>query len=296
VYIIAGLGVKRETGDGANLIAASFPTSFSLSRSTPFVTTELLFNRGRFGANFGLRGDYPSSAERRYSPTIGFTYVSPSRRLSAKLGMQWAYKLPSFFSLADPSIGNPGLLPERNRSIDGGVTVRLGDGRPEFSVTVFKNRFKDLIDFSAETFTLVNRSEVHAAGTEMELSIPLGDALSAKGQATFVSTRIEGTTEMLRDRPRFRTGWALDWKPAASWRVRPEVRWVSSRADLQIPVPQFDRAPGYWNTDLLVDYTRGKFTYFARVQNLANSRYEEFVGFPNPGITVAGGIRTEISR
>jgi vitamin B12 transporter len=290
LYAVVGAGIKRETGSGDNLIAESFPTSFSLTRSTPFVTNELLFNRGRFGASFSIRGDFPSTARRNYSPNVGFTYASSSKRVRARIGMQWAYKLPSFFALADPSIGNPDLRPERNRAIDGGVSLHFGDGRPTVSLTLFKNRFKDLIDFSADTFRLVNRTVVHASGTEAELSVPLIDQLSVRGQATFVSTRIEGTTETLRDRPRFRTGLGLDWKPATGWRVRPETRWVSSRADFQIPVPERDRASAYWNTNLLVDYTRSSFTFFMRVQNLANRKYEEFVGFPNPGITIAGGV------
>ena len=71
---------------------------------------------------------------------------------------------------------------------------------------------------------------------------------------------------------------------------------MSSRADFQIPVPQQDRAPGYWNADLLVDYTRGPATFFLRAQNLTNYNYEEFVGFPNPGIVIAGGIRTQVTK
>jgi iron complex outermembrane receptor protein/vitamin B12 transporter len=296
LYAIVGAGIKRETGRGDNLIAESFPTEFSLARSTPFAAGEVLFNRGRFGASFAVRGDYPSSARRNYSPNLGFTYVSSNRRVRARLGLQWAYKLPSFFALADPSIGNPQLLPERNRAIDGGVNLYFGDGRTNFGVTVFSNRFKDLIDFSSDSFRLVNRSVVYAKGTEAELSIPLADKFSVRGQATFVATRIEGTAEKLRDRPRFRTSWRLDWEPALRWRVRPEVRWVSSRVDFQIPVPQLDRAPGYWNADLLVDYTRGPATLFMRAQNLTNRNYEEFVGFPNPGIVIAGGIRTQVTK
>jgi outer membrane cobalamin receptor len=296
LYAIVGAGIKRETGSGDNLIAESFPTSFSLTRSTPFVTNELLFNRGRFGASFSIRGDFPSTARRNYSPNVGFTYASASKRVRARMGLQWAYKLPSFFALADPSIGNPDLRPERNRAIDGGVSLHFGDRRPTLSLTLFKNRFKDLIDFSEETFRLVNRSVVHASGTEAEFVVPLVDQLSVRWQATFVSTRIEGTTETLRDRPRFRTGLGLDWRPAAGWRIRPETRWVSSRADFQIPVPERDRAAGNSTTDLLVDYTRSPFTFFVRLQNLANFKYEEFVGFPNPGITAAGGVTVHLTK
>jgi iron complex outermembrane receptor protein/vitamin B12 transporter len=296
LYAIAGAGLKRETGRGDNLIAQAFPTSFSLTRSTPFVTSELLFNRGRVNVSFAVRGDYPSSARRNYSPNLGFTWASPSKRVRARAGLQWAYKLPSFFSLADPSIGNPQLRPERNRAVDGGVHLYFGDGRTNLALTVFKNRFTDLIDFSSESFRLVNRSVVHTAGIEVEFSAPLAEKLSFRGQATFVDTRIEGTTETLRDRPRFRTGWGLNWEPAEGWRVRPETRWVSSRADFQIPVPAMDRAPGYWNADLLVDYTRASFTYFVRLQNLTDRKYEEFVGFPNPGFAIAGGISTHLPR
>jgi vitamin B12 transporter len=208
--------------------------------------------------------------------------------------MQWAFKLPSFFALADPSVGNPNLRPEETRAIDGGITLYPGDRGISLSFSAFRNRFEDLIDFSAESFQLVNRSVVYATGTEAEVVIPVINTVSIGGQATFVDTRIEGTTERLRDRPRWRTGWNLDWRPVPAWRLRPEIRWVSSRTDFQIPVPERDIAPRYWSSDLLVDYSQSRITVFARAQNLTNRKYEEFVGFPNPGFSISVGMTARI--
>jgi hypothetical protein len=47
---------------------------------------------------------------------------------------------------------------------------------------------------------------------------------------------------------------------------------------------------------LLVDYTRSSVTLFVRLQNLANRKYEEFVGFPNPGISIAGGVTAHFTK
>jgi outer membrane cobalamin receptor len=291
---ILGGGVRRETGRGSNLIAEVVPTDFSLTRSTPFVTGELQYSRGAFGASFATRTDFPSGS-RRYSPDFGFTYRSPSGRFRARVGLRHAFKLPSFFALADPSVGNPDLIPEKNRAIDGGIGVFLGEGKPSVSVSVFGNRFRDLIDFSPQVFKLVNRSIAHANGAEVEVTVPLRDTLQIRVHATFVRSRIEGTNEPLRDRPRWRTGLGVIWKPIQRLEFRHHTRWVSSRADFQIPIPQ-PKAPAYWNTDVITEYTVSKVSLFVRLDNAGNSRYEEFIGFPKPGFAIAAGLSTRITR
>jgi hypothetical protein len=39
------------------------------------------------------------------------------------------------------------------------------------------------------------------------------------------------------------------------------------------------------------DYTRGGATLFLKVQNLFNQNFQQFVGFPDPGRWVTGGLR-----
>jgi vitamin B12 transporter len=71
-----------------------------------------------------------------------------------------------------------------------------------------------------------------------------------------------------------------------------EALWVSTRFDFQTPVPQFTKAPSYFVANVGVDRkVNEKLTVYARVENILNRVYQEYVGFPNPGISARAGLR-----
>ena len=121
------------------------PASFDLSRSIggPFAETTwdcacgLVFQAG-------LRGDFPTGASPEATPRVGASYRIPDT--DAVLSANWGegFKLPSFFSLANPIVGNPNLKPERSQGFDAGIRYSAWSRRLTINVTYFDNKVKNL--------------------------------------------------------------------------------------------------------------------------------------------------------
>jgi outer membrane receptor protein involved in Fe transport len=76
---------------------------------------------------------------------------------------------------------------------------------------------------------------------------------------------------------------------------REALIWIGAsfagRFDFQIPVPDITTVGGYSTTNLIVNYEiNDSLSAHVRAENLLNSNFHEYVGFPNPGIYVRAGI------
>jgi outer membrane cobalamin receptor len=201
------------------------------------------------------------------------------------------FKVPSFFSLSDPIVGNPDLKPETSRSIDAGVTQALWDNRVTLSATYFYNRFDDLIDFDTATFQLVNRDEVTTQGVELSLRMQPWSAIGFTAHMTYVETDIENSPTELRNRPKWRGGFAVLWHPLPALDINVSTLFVSESLDFSVPTGERD-LDDYSHTDVAVTWTVvSTLQLFVKVNNLFDADYEEAIGFPAPGINPSGGIR-----
>jgi outer membrane cobalamin receptor len=68
------------------------------------------------------------------------------------------------------------------------------------------------------------------------------------------------------------------------------------RADFQVPVLDQTTVGGYSTTSLSSSYDLGhSVTAFVRLDNLLDDKFQEFIGFPSPGITVRVGLGFKMS-
>ena len=222
---------------------------------------------------------------------MGFSYLLSQSKTRFRATWGKGYKLPSFFALGDPNIGNPELLPERSRAWDLGVEQELLNSRLSFGAAYFDNTFRDLIDFSAESFRLVNRRQVVANGVELEGHYDLTRGAQLLAQLSYVNSDIRDSNEPLRDRPKWRGGFGLDWHTTPSSVLYFRYTAVGDRFDFQVPVPERSVADGYQTLDVAFSYKlNGNITAFVRADNLLDRKYQEFIGFPNPGIFARAGV------
>ena len=67
---------------------------------------------------------------------------------------------------------------------------------------------------------------------------------------------------------------------------------MGKRFDFQLPVPEMGTVGGYSTSSVVFNY---QLPYgleaFGRVDNVLDSRYHEFIGFPHPGIYARSGVR-----
>ncbi|MCH2695102.1 MAG: TonB-dependent receptor [Acidobacteriia bacterium] len=289
-----GIKVRSEDGTNSTLIAEQFPSGFDLQRETLATYGELLYRSNQLTASFGGRLDNPEGFEMELSPRAGISWsFSEKSRVKASWGE--GFKLPSFFALGEPNVGNPQLKPEKSQGIDIGTEHILGESGIKVSVSFFNNSFKDLIDFSPQLFQLVNRTEARTRGVEFGTVLPVKERWQIEGHLQFVDWKLYGTSEPLRDRPRWRGGTSLNWEVTRRTNLRWKTLWVGPRFDFQLPVQGREIVGGYSTSSLVLDYQLpyGLVAY-SRVDNVFNRKYHEFIGFPNSGIYARVGLHYQI--
>ncbi len=289
-----GARVRNEDGSNDTLIAGIFPSVFNLERQTLAGTGEIHYRAGRLTLSFGGRVDSAEGFDAVFSPRAGAVF-SLGERTRLKTSWGDGFKLPSFYALGEPNIGNPELQPERSRGFDLGFEHTLQESRLHLSGAVFYNSFRDLVDFSPQLFQLVNRSRATTRGVEFGAALPLKGKGRLGGHLQFLDWELQGTTEPLRDRPRWRGGSYVDWEIHPRARLRWDILWVGERYDFQLPVPGMETVGGYSTSSVVFGYQLPHgLEAFGRVDNVFDSSYHEFIGFPHPGIYARAGLRLRV--
>jgi outer membrane receptor protein involved in Fe transport len=289
----AGAAYLRESGrsDGTIDFGFPLPVSFDLVRTTRSAFAEASLRPGAgFGFNLAARYDDVAGGGHSWTGRAAASWkpVRGGPTLFARVGE--GYKLPSFYALAHPLIGNPTLRPERSRNVEAGVELSRASGN-FIRVALFSNVFRDLIDFDPATFTTVNRDRVRAAGAELEgrwhpvESLSLGGALSGLD--------LDSPTP-LRGRPRWQGALRAAWQASAALEFNGAVRFNSGYFDSSIPTGLV-RAGGHGEADLGLRYRiSDRFSLVGALRNITGERFEDAVGFPAPGrvarVTLAAGF------
>lgn len=285
----AGAAWLREVGHSDGTIDFGFPLAvgFDLVRTTRSAFAEASLRLGGgFGFNLAARYDDVARGGHRRTGRISASWKPTSRGpiLFARAGE--GYKLPSFYALAHPLIGNPALRPERSRNFEAGAELAGKDGYL-VRLALFRNLFRDLIDFDPATFTTVNRDRVRAVGAEMEGRWRPLPGLDLAGALSWLD--LESPTP-LRGRPRWQGSLRAAWQASGAVQINAAVRFGSDYFDSSIPTGPV-RARGHGEADLGARWQVSKrFTLTAALRNATDERYEDAVGFPAPGRAVRASL------
>ena len=125
----------------------------------------------------------------------------------------------------------------------------------------------------------------------MSLHVQPWSVLGFTSHLTYLRADIKGTSEDLRNRPKWRGGFTVRWRPLPALDMHLQTLFVGKVLDSSIPTG--DRLlDAYALVDLALTWTVSKhWQVFLAVDNLFDARYEKFVGFPAPGISPHGGVR-----
>jgi vitamin B12 transporter len=237
-----------------------------------------------------------------------------STRFRASAGT--AFREPTFFEHYSTGFvtGNPGLRPERARSVDAGVEHDLFGERAQLSLTGFAQQFRDMIDYTGSTascgYSYCNVAEARSNGLEAEARARLRGALWASAGATWLRTRVVSPgfdqssgglyrrDESLIRRPHQK------WNAELSYRAEPlsasaRVIGVGKRQDRDFrPFPATPvTLDAYQRYDVSGEYAfrssaTARSAVTLRIENLTNTGYENVFNFLAPRRTVSVGART----
>jgi vitamin B12 transporter len=285
-----GISYRDEDGTQASLISGTTPFGFDLDRRTLDVNGELVYHAQRLTASAGLGINKTESYDGVFSPRVGANYLlTQSTHLKGTWGK--GFFIPSFYALSEPVIGDPDLQPEYSNSFDIGIEQVFRQPQIKVSATYFHNSMTSLVDFDSTVFKLINRTNITTQGLELASTYDITGKLQLGGEVSYLHWELENTTQPLRYVPHWRGGLDLDWKISRRIHSRVETLIVGPRFDFQIPVQNLTTVGGYSTTNLILNCEiRDGLSAHVRAENLLNSNYHEYIGFPNPGIYVRAGI------
>ena len=290
---LIGVGVEAifEDGESDSVVDVGFPldANFSIDRTMGGAFVEVRSEYGPVLVELGLRIDEPEDFDTEVSPRVGVLWplANDKTRLHASVGR--AFKLPSFFALANPLVGNPDLDPEVSIGADLGVDHTFGP-KVDTSVTLFFNRFDDLVDFDFGTLSNVNES-IDSYGVEASATWRPIETIDVRANVTRQELDREDSDDPVRNRPEWYGGLRFQWWLTERARWALDGQWVSERDDEQIPTGP-GKAAGYQLYGTTFAYSIGEaWEIRGRVDNLTDKEYEALIGFPGPERSFFVGLR-----
>ena len=290
--LLIGLQSQREHGalNSTLFFGGPFPAAFAITRATTSVYGEARRTVGPLSVHVGVRTEATPGQGSVNHPAMGVQYRLPAEQGRIGFGLSSAAKLPSFFALGHPLVGNPLLTRESTRQVEGYYARDWADGS-RVRVTAFRARFVDLVDFDAgPPPRLVNRASIESSGIEFDLRKAFSSQFSARAQGTLMKVTQPTGADPLRYRPRHQWLLGFEAQPIPGWLVAGDLTHIGHRFDSSIPTG------GRWldgHREVRLSLTRrvGGWDVYAAIDNLLASKAEEVIGTPIGGRRLRAGLR-----
>jgi len=251
--------------------------------------THEIAHGSRFELSAGIRNDHFDVFGSQTSPRIAAAIVTGTTKWRAAFGR--GFRAPSLGELYYPFFGNPNLSAESNSSYELGYDAALGrDGL--FSLTYFNTRYRNLITFDPVTFISQNIGRVRSDGVELGATQHLSANVYTAFSYTYLHRNEDESTGLrLLRRPKHSGSFATGYRTGNTDTNIVILR--TGERDDNLAVLPFTRTTNkaYTTVDVNVQYRLSRITPFVKIENLANTKYEEVVGYASPSRRVILGIK-----
>ncbi|MHB8528843.1 MAG: TonB-dependent receptor plug domain-containing protein [Caulobacteraceae bacterium] len=229
---------------------------------------------------------------------IAPAYTIPATGTELKASYGTGFKAPSLTQLfvSFPEFdffANPRLRPEQSEGYDIGFEQPAAGGALRFGATWFHESIRNLIDSDATGTSLANIGRATTYGAESFVSLALDRRLTLRADYTYTVARDDVAHQQLLRRPKDKADLTAGWRPNPRLRLSASLlyvgAWIDGNRDFSIP--RLEASP-YATVDLAASYalTNGV-TLFGRIDNLLDRRYQNPVGFLQPGFGAVVGVR-----
>jgi len=302
--------------DGA-VSSADQTLALSMERITDRVTGEVdrhwetdavaLEYRGAFDnsvdVQLGLRHDDNSrfGTNTNWNAGVSWRVEGTPWRLHASAGTGLTY--PAYIHILGwppvggfpPTIGNPALQPEENRSVDLGVEYTLPSGRGTLDLTWFRERLEDKIEWipaeddDPNYHNLLGTSR--REGIEIAYRHDIADSLTIGAAYTYLdATDPDGSVAIRRPRHELALNAALRTFGGRGW-VAADLRHVRDLTDSVGGTTT--NLPNFTTVNLAASYDlTDSARLTGRITNLFDKDYSEVWGYAAPGRAAWVGVET----
>jgi len=198
--------------------------------------------------------------------------------LRVTLAYGTAFKAPTFNQLYYPGFGNPNLNPERSRSLEAGLSGKVGSGR--WSLNAFETRVVDLIGFDGTTNPANASARIRGLDASTALRLAEWDTrlnLTLQEPENRSNTTNKGKVLNRRAEQSLRLDLDRDFGP---YRMGTTLRAEGRRYD---NLANTTKLAGYGLVDLRAEYRLSKdLRLQARVENLLDKDYETVYLYNQP--------------
>lgn len=287
--VLAGGEWEREEGMSDSRVDYGFFNSegrFDLRRDTNSMFAEANGEWDRWAAQWGVRWNEASGSGEEWLHRVGLSVVLPEVRSRLRMHFSEGFKLPGFFALGNPLVGNPDLDPELSESWQASWDIFVPAADIIATLGVFRNDYSGMIDFDpGPPPQLVNRGNVTIEGIELNADWQAMEDLRVRVFGIWLEMD-PGTGEPpLRGRPDRRFGLDVDGWMGEYWRWGVRLTHTGRRHDSSIPTGDVELG-AYERIDLRLSWVPSDGVELALVlENVGDRKYEEMVGFRGLGFS-----------
>ncbi|KAA3624226.1 MAG: TonB-dependent receptor [Flavobacterium sp.] len=256
-----------------------------------------------FNLNAGLRLNihsvYDTHVVYQINPSYRFDLGDHAIKLLGSYST--AYITPSLFQLFDPIYGNQNLIPEENRTIEGGITYGFGN---VFSLSAVyfdrkEDNFVDFVNVDPENFVFQywnSDTQFNANGIEINTSAKISEKWTLNTNYTY--TQVDDRFSLRI--PEHKVNAALLFRLNEGTNFQLKYLFTGEREEVYFNPDTFESESVTLNSYGLVGFnvrTRVNETIslFAAVSNLLNEEYEELYRYQAQGRNVRAGFNLELN-
>ena len=284
--------LEHARSDGSVDFGFVVPTRYRLARQTisGFAETSIRPSAG-LTVNSGIRFDGVKDGPQQWTIRGGVEWQPAPSAPALFAHYDEGFKLPSFYALGNPLVGDSALRSERSRDRELGLTW-LPTTVARIRLAWFDNHFRDLIDFDPTIFRLVNRAAVVTRGIEADGEWSPAKSVSLSAGAT--RSTAHGAAPLFK-RPRWQGNLRAAWQATPEVEISGAARFNSAFLDASIPTGTLS-LNGHVEADASIQWQlRPHWRLLVSLRNISDSRAAVAVGYPQLGrrllVTLNGTTR-----
>ena len=231
----------------------------------------------------GIRMEHHSLYGVEWIPQAGVSVLAwpgASLKLSASKG----FRTPNLRELYMYAVANENLLPERAWSYDFTYAQHLLDGRLNYELSLFYTKGSNIIEVNVVDGKRANRNvgAFENKGVEFSADFQATDQLKFNANYSYLHMG-----KVYTGAPVHKAYVSATWTPG---RFSANLGLMGIK-DLYLSTGENAVKSSYADLKARLSYRIADWvTVFVRGENLLNRQYQTMLGFPEPGITVLGGV------